>query len=97
VFVDAPFGGGVEVGLHGREVGEAFQGVSGAAGGALLDLDGSDGSFRDVVRERHGQVGGEGRIMSSYPVKRRSSLRASAARAPGLARLSVLPLAIAPR
>ncbi len=37
------------------------------------------------------------RIMSSYRVKRRSSLRASAARAPGLARLSVLPLAIAPR
>jgi hypothetical protein len=50
-FVDAPLGGGVQVGLHDREVDQSLQGAPGAAGGALLDLDGPDGSFGFVVGE----------------------------------------------
>ena len=40
-FVESLFGGGVQVGLNGGEVGEALQGVPGAAGGAVLDFDGA--------------------------------------------------------
>ena len=48
-FVDAPLGGGVQVGLHDGEVDESLQGAPGAAGGALLDFDGPDGPFGFVV------------------------------------------------
>ena len=48
-FVDAPLGGGVQVGLDDREVDEPLQGAPGAAGGSLLDFDGPDGSFGFVV------------------------------------------------
>jgi hypothetical protein len=47
--VDAPLGCGVEVGPDAGEVGESLQGSPGAAGGALLDLHRSYGSFRCVV------------------------------------------------
>ena len=48
-FVDAPLGGGVEVGVHEREVGESLEGAPATAGGALLYLDWSDCSFRTIV------------------------------------------------
>ena len=49
-FVDAPFGGGVEVGVHDREVDESLEGAPATAGGALLHLDWSDRAFGAVVR-----------------------------------------------
>jgi hypothetical protein len=40
--VDAPFGGGGQVRLDDREVGEALKGAPAFAGDALLDFDGPD-------------------------------------------------------
>jgi hypothetical protein len=48
--VDAPLGGGGQIGLHHGEVGESGQGAPAATGGALLDLHRSDVSFGLVVR-----------------------------------------------
>ena len=50
-FADAPFGGGGQVGLDEREVGESFDGAPAASGAALLDLDGPDCPFGFVVGE----------------------------------------------
>ena len=47
--VQAPLGGGGQVGLRDGEVGQSLQGAPGTAGGALLDFDGSDVSFCLVV------------------------------------------------
>src|SRR5208282_4511703 len=41
-FAETPFGGGGQVGLDDREVGEAVEGAPAAAGGALLNLDRAD-------------------------------------------------------
>jgi hypothetical protein len=46
--VASPFGGGVQVGLDDREVGESLEGAP-AAGGALLDFLGADGAFGFIV------------------------------------------------
>jgi hypothetical protein len=58
-FVDAPLGGGVEVGVHEGEVNESLQGAPAAAGGALLHLDGSDRALGAIARKRYGEVDGE--------------------------------------
>src|SRR5262249_12182362 len=57
--VDAPFGGGGQVGLDDREVGQAEEGAPGPSGGALLDLDRADVALGLVGGEPDGQVGGE--------------------------------------
>src|SRR3984885_14873145 len=57
--LDAPFGGGGQVGADDGEVGEAEQGAPGAAGGVLGDLDRADVAFGLVGSESDGQVGGE--------------------------------------
>ena len=49
--VDAPLGGGGHVGADDGEVGQSLQGAPAAPGGALLDLDRADVSFRQVVRQ----------------------------------------------
>ena len=46
---DSPFGGGGEVGLDDREVGESFQGAPAAAGGPLLHLDRPDVALGLVI------------------------------------------------
>ena len=51
--VDAPLGGGGQVGLDCREVGEAVERAPAVAGGALLDFDGADvalGLMRPAIR-----------------------------------------------
>jgi hypothetical protein len=50
-----PFGGGVEVGVYDGEAG-SLQRAPASAGGALLDFDWSDCSFRTVVREGHSEI-----------------------------------------
>jgi len=50
-FADAPFGGGGQVGLDEREVGESFDGAPGSSGAALLDLDRADCPLGFVVGE----------------------------------------------
>lgn len=54
--VQAPFGGGGQVGLDDGEVGDAVEGAPAAAGGALLDLGRADVAFTLVVREGHGKI-----------------------------------------
>ena len=54
--VDAPLGGGGHVGADDGEVGQSLQGAPAAPGGALLDLDRADVSFRQVVRPGHGKI-----------------------------------------
>ena len=46
-----PLGGGGHVGADDGEVGQSLQGAPAAPGGALLDLDRADVSFRQVVRQ----------------------------------------------
>ena len=59
-FADAPFGGGGEVGLDEREVGEPVESPPGASGGALLDLDGPDCPLCFVIGENiQVRAGGE--------------------------------------
>ena len=58
-FAEAPFGGGGQIGLDDREVGEAVEGAPAAAGRALLDLDWADVAFGLVGGEPDGQIGGE--------------------------------------
>ena len=53
-FDDAPFGGGGQVGLDDREVGETGQGAPAASGTALLDLDRPDRSLGLVVQPSRG-------------------------------------------
>ena len=57
--VESPFGGGVEVGADDREVDQALERAPAASGGALLDLDGSDGALGLIVRIWNRQVDGE--------------------------------------
>lgn len=54
-FADVPFGGGTQIGLDDREVGE---GAPGAAGGALLDVDRADVASGLVSDEPGRQVRG---------------------------------------
>jgi hypothetical protein len=56
VGVQAPFGGGGQVGLHDGEVGDAGQGAPAARGGPLLDFDWADVSFGLVVCPGHCKV-----------------------------------------
>ena len=59
-FDDAPFGGGGQVGLDDREVGETGQGAPAASGTALLDLDRPDRSLGLVIGENvQVRAGGE--------------------------------------
>ena len=51
-----PLGGGGHVGADDGEVGQSLQGAPAAPGGALLDLDRADVSFRQVVRPGHGKI-----------------------------------------
>lgn len=55
-FIDAPFGGGVVVGVHEGEVDESLEGAPVAAGGALLHLDRSDGALGAIVRKRYVEI-----------------------------------------
>jgi len=57
--VESPFGGGVEVGADDSEVDQALERAPAASGGALLDLDGSDGALGLIVRIWNRQVDGE--------------------------------------
>jgi hypothetical protein len=44
-FAEAPFGGGGQIGLDNREVGESLEGAPASSGAALLHLDRPDGPF----------------------------------------------------
>ena len=49
-FADAPFGGGGQVGLYEREVGEPVDGPPAASRAALLDLDRPDRPLGFVIQ-----------------------------------------------
>src|SRR5207247_4641266 len=57
--LDAPFGGGGQVGADDGEVGQAEQGAPGAAGGVLGGLDRSDVALGLVGGEPDSQIGDE--------------------------------------
>ena len=95
--VQAPFGGGGQVGLNDGEVGDAGQGAPASAGGALLDLRGADVAFTLVVREGHGKIDHEPQddvLVVAEPLR---EVSASLASGPARAVLSLIPAVVAPR
>ena len=90
--VDAPLGGGGHVGADDGEVGQSLQGAPAAPGGALLDLDRADVSFRQVVRPGHGKIDHEpwnhGFVLAEPRRGRRVRARVV---------LSVIPAVVVPR
>jgi hypothetical protein len=81
-----PFGGGGQVGLDDREVGESLQDAPAAAGGALRDFDGPYSALGFVTGEPTVRSVASRRIMSWWPRNRRPA----AARPCGLAALALV-------
>jgi hypothetical protein len=81
-----PFGGGGQVGLDDREVGESLQDAPAAAGGALRDFDGPNSALGFVTGEPDGQVGGESQdhvLVAAEPTASRSPSLRSCCTCPG--------------